>query len=150
MFVTAYTDASFNQHGGWAVWLRSERGRVIRQGVCPSQVTDSFLAELWAIKQALEIAITEWPDTERVLINTDCLALVDALQPGAAYISREEAATIQEEIWAFAFAKYLTLHLKHVKAHTNGSDVRSYINRAVDQKSRKARRIYEGKPGPGE
>lgn len=140
MFVTAYTDASFHQRGGWAVWLRSERGRIVRQGKCPDTITDSFAAELWAIKQALEISVAEWPEGEVVLINTDCLAAIDGLQPGAPNFGREELVDIQEAIESFVFANYLTLRFKHVKAHTGQSDVRSYINRAVDQKSRRARK----------
>lgn len=145
MFITAYTDASFHKQGGWAVWLRSERGRVIRQGVCPAQVRDSFAAELWAIKQALEFAVAEWPDSDVVLVNTDSLAAVDALENDGAWSQREEVAQIQEAIWSFVFRKYLTLRFKHVKAHTGQSDVRSYINRAVDQKAKAARKVEESK-----
>jgi len=136
--VTAYTDASFSDRGGWAIWLRSERGRIVRHGSCPETVTDALLAELWAIKEALRIAVESWPETETVLINSDCLAATNALE-SRNYFKREEAAVLQEDILAFAFAKYLTLRFKHVKGHTGSNDVRSYLNRRCDLMSRRAR-----------
>jgi len=69
MWVTAYTDASFQpdvNRGGWAVWLRSERGRVIRSGQCPSTISDSMCAELYAIIMAIELTLAEWKDTKGI------------------------------------------------------------------------------------
>lgn len=84
------------------------------------------------------------------LVNSDSLAALNSLAPGAAYFKREDAAQIQESILAFVFAKYLTLRTKHVKGHTAKSDVRSYLNRQVDKMSRQSRLHVERASESGE
>lgn len=140
MLVTAYTDASFSARGGWAIWLRSGLGRIVRHGECPDTVTDSFMAELFAIKKALQVIVEEWPGEEMVLVNTDCLAAINGLAHGAASFRNAGLLALQEEIEAFAFSHYLTLRFKHVKGHTGADDIRSWLNRKVDQLSREARK----------
>lgn len=140
LLVTAYTDASFSTKGGWAIWLRSGLGRIVRHGDCPDTVTDSFMAEMFAIKMALQVIVKEWPGGEVVLVNTDCLAAIDGLTPGAPNFRNAGLLALQEEIESFVFSNYLTMRFKHVKGHTGRDDIRSWLNRRVDQLSREARK----------
>ena len=75
MLTTLYCDASFcpeNLVGGWAVWLRSERGRHVESGATPDYCDYSNEAELAAIYAGIYRTVTRWPKTEAILVRSDC------------------------------------------------------------------------------
>lgn len=145
MWVTAYVDASFHQAdgGGWAIWLRSESGRVVDQGRCVAAV-DSLAAELEAIVVAVERALAEWPHTTGVLIRSDCqgaLALAN-LKSRRAPTSKPHAALVERLRKAvLSGGGPVYLRLTWVKGHQNPKvGVQAYLNNAVDHRSRNARK----------
>src|SRR5438309_4046837 len=106
MWVTAYTDASYrpisrerrraeraagipSHPGGWAVWVRSDLGRIVRNGPCPDFVHDSNSAELYAVYMAVKLTIETWGDgrdshgsdghpdwpVKGIMIHGDCMAI---------------------------------------------------------------------------
>jgi ribonuclease HI len=137
MWVTAYTDASFNGHGGWAVWLRSERGRVVRSGKCPDTIKDSMCAEMYAIIMAIELALAEWKDTKGIQLNTDCKSLVDRLYPWSKPFLRDDLECLRLHAREITDAAGIRLRVKHVKGHSHGDGTRTYLNHQVDKISRK-------------
>src|SRR5262245_61912983 len=63
MWVTIYTDASHHpghRVAGWAAWIRSEKGRVVRKGRCPSYVQNSDQAELAAAFAGIYLSLVTW------------------------------------------------------------------------------------------
>src|SRR5688572_30666413 len=85
MWVTCYTDASWAKKsgGGWAVWLRSSEGRVVRQGPCPPYVKDSLEAELSAIYAGVFLAVRTWGSSVAgVLVCSDCQSALELLESG--------------------------------------------------------------------
>lgn len=140
-WVTLYCDASYSPKdgGAWSIWLRSEKGRIIDSGKCPESVRCPTSAELYAAKIGVQVAVREW-GAQGVQINTDCSAVVGALGSGYRWFGRKDLRVIQDEILR-AGAR---LRTKHVKGHTKGADVRSYINRQVDKLANKSRKSSEG------
>lgn len=136
-WVTLYCDASYSDTygGAWSVWLRSNKGRIIRSGKCPESVTDCTMAELYAALMGVTIARDEW-DADAVQINTDCSAVVDAAGKGYRWLGRKELRQLQDKILRCG----PKLRTKHVKAHTGRTDTRSYLNQKCDDFANQARR----------
>lgn len=143
MWVTAYTDASFtNNCGGWSVWLRSERGRIVRSGVCPAGVRDSMCAELWAIIQAIEISVAEWKDSVKgIQVNTDCISLCDRLWPWSKPFARKDLEELRSQAAAKIAAAGIKIKTKHIKGHGHGDGIRTYLNQQVDRMSRRKTKL---------
>lgn len=140
MLVTLYCDASWlpeHNVGGWAVWLRSEQGRVIRSGTTPDYCTMAFEAELAAVFAGIHLARRHWNDTSKVIVCSDCeqaLWLMTGRLSPSRYASSRLMSRIRKE------SKEIRLVPKWVKGHrvTGGTD--AYLNRRVDQMARKAAR----------
>lgn len=144
MLTTLYCDASFCPHtnaGGWGVWLRSDRGRIVRGGKCPDYVRHPYEAELTAIFAGIWLAKKQWPETETVLVRSDCrdaLALVQGTDPtydpdaGRHRGSRALCAKIRE----LRQATGLRTIQRWVKGHQAGDDPPAWLNRTVDEIAR--------------
>lgn len=114
------------------MWLRSNAGRIVRRGAAPTGiVVCSFSAELYAIRRAVEITIQEWPQTTGIQINSDNQAAVKAVYPWSTPLKGVPLIN-QEEIQSLLQQHRVKAQGKHVKAHTGGKDVRSYLNSRVD------------------
>lgn len=141
MWVTAYTDAGFKKgKGTWAIWLRSELGRVVECGKCPDFVDTSTSAELWAAWTAVLRARETWSSTRGVLVNSDCLTVVEALRPDACKeYNRDSFSSVRRLVFEFLELHEMRIRTKHVRGHGNGKNVRSYLNNQVDLLTVKAR-----------
>lgn len=129
MWVTAYVDASFKDgKGGWAIWLRSELGRLTKSGPCPVRVQDNTAAELYAALVAIVRTREIWPGTTGICLNSDCQTVVNCLE--GPVLSNPQHAAIQAAIQAGS--KGLWLRGKWVKGHSKKDGVRSYLNTQVD------------------
>lgn len=132
MWVTVYTDASFRDIGGWAVWIRSEKGRIVRSGQCPRTVRDSADAEMYAAMKAVEICLENWGGVSGIQINSDCMMVVNALYPWSKPIRRDSILKIQDQIRQTLKAKGIRIRCKHVKGHSGKGNTRSWLNTQVD------------------
>jgi len=138
-WVTCYTDASFRPKGaGWAVWLRSLAGRVLRRGPCPPYVKNSLDAELSAIFAGVYVAWRTWGGAVRgVVIRTDCQSAIDLLSGVtiSARFRRRWPGTIKlcTKIRAFADEHDIELDLRWVKGHQKGNTVQAYLNKECDR-----------------
>lgn len=137
LWATLYTDASWCQDlgGAWAIWLRSEKGRIVQSGKCPPEIFDPTLAEFYAVLMGVQIASKAWA-AQAVLINSDCMAVVQGLGSKYRWSSSKAVRRLQDKILRTG----PLLRTKHVKAHTRGQDIRSYLNRQVDRLANQARK----------
>lgn len=138
MWVTCYTDASFHRSAGgtWAVWVRSDRGRIVRSGDCPTYARDSVVAELSAIYAGIYLILREWGRAVRgIRIRSDCQG---ALALAAAPSERNVAARrLHQKIHAIAKAHGVELDLAWVKGHQpRKSGVRAWLNAECDRLAR--------------
>lgn len=133
MWVTLYTDASFRSTGGWGIWLRSEKGRIVKSGECPATVDDSAAAEMFAAYVGIKICLEQWPDTRGIQVNSDCLMVVNALYPWSHPIRRKSIRSIQETIRDLLRTKDVRVRCKHVKAHSGTGNTRFWLNDRVDK-----------------
>jgi len=138
MWVTAYVDASFKEKGTWAVWLRSESGRIVEHGQCPVEVWDNIRAEFYAAIKAVEIAVERWPHTTGVLIVSDCQTVVD-YTPHLAEDARGDLRTLQRQIRKALGGRFV--RTKKIKGHQDPRrGVGAYLNNQVDKLAGNAHR----------
>ncbi len=128
MLVTIYTDASFKDGlGGWAVWIRSNEGRIVKAGRCPPYVTNALQAEVCAIYCGLHLAVKAWPHATAFLVRTDCQgACFDPRRP-----HRSEQLDRLRQLMSAVLGDR-RLHHKWVKGHQRGNGVQAYLNRQCD------------------
>ena len=143
MWVTVYADASFDRDdgGGWGVWVRSERGRIVRRGKCPPYVTTSGQAELAAIYAGLFLALRAWgADVRGFFVRSDsqeALLYLDSKAP----LSRARAvARLQTKIRGL-IRPGVDVHAKWVKGHQKRSTgTGAYLNAACDKLAKRGRK----------
>jgi ribonuclease HI len=143
-WITCYADGSFRPEGaGWAVWLRSVKGRVVRQGPCPPYVKRSLEAELAAIFAGLIIARRTWGDAVRgAIIRTDCLEAINLLSTFEMRdrVRRRWPGTLVlcTKIRELVVAHGVELDLRWVKGHQRTNSVQAYLNNACDKRAGEA------------
>ncbi len=144
MNVTCYTDASWSKGAGgaWAVWLRSDAGRVVRRGACPQYVKGSSQAELAAMFAGMYLAVRNWgAAVGSILICSDCTTALDALAPDARPSKRKDVRRLQERIRALLDEHDIRLETRHVRGHQDPTkNTQSFLNGQCDRMARGARR----------
>lgn len=133
MWVTLYTDASFRTKGGWGIWLRSAKGRIVKSGECPGIIDDSAAAEMYAALKGIEICLENWIETKGIQVNSDCLMVVNGLYPWSKPIHRISIRVIQDRIREILNTKGVRVRCKHVKGHSGTGNTRSWLNDRVDK-----------------
>lgn len=138
MLVTLYCDASFcpkTYSGGWAAWLRSERGRIIRSGPTPDYCRHAYEAEIAAIYAGLYLVTRSWPEAEAVLVRSDCTAALHLMQRRRE-ASHRGARRLATKIEGLRIAHGIKLVPRWVKGHRGGEQTDAYLNRRVDEMAR--------------
>lgn len=155
MLVTLYCDASFCSStgaGGYGVWLRSDLGHLVRGGRTPGYCAHAYEAELAAIYAGVYLAATQWPDTHRILVRSDCRGAL-RLMAGQQTPRHDGAIRLHSRILQTARAHRLELVPKWVRGHRKGPHTDAYINRQVDAIARDHMRRYRDRvgtePAPG-
>ena len=125
------------------MWLRSVKGRVVRQGPCPPYVKRSVEAELAAIFAGLTIARRTWGDAVRgVVIRTDCQEAINLLSTSEmnAKARRRWPGTLVlcTKIRELAAAHGIELELRWVKGHQSTNTIQAYLNNACDKRAGEA------------
>lgn len=142
MWVTLYTDASFHHEdgGGWACRLRSSAGRIERSGVCPPEVRDNNVAEIYAILMGITVGKQEWGELalEGFHVKTDSTAAISVLKYGARPPRHPLSKAYQEQVREL-LAPNIRIKLVWVKGHQGGDDVQAWLNNRVDSLSRASR-----------
>jgi len=142
MLTTLYCDASWYgrlQVGGWAVWLRSERGRIVEKGAAPDYCAYSYEAELSAIFAGIHLTTDSWPETEAILVRSDCEQALGLLtgkqQPNPDHAG---ACRLVERLRHYQDEHKFRLIPRWVKGHQNGNKTDAWLNRRVDRMARQA------------
>lgn len=146
VWVTCYTDASFRpKYGaGWAVWLRSDAGRIVRSGPCPSYVSNASHAEMAAIFAGVYLAIRIWGSRVRgIQIRSDSLEALGWADPESAISKQAPAARLQQRLREVLREHGVTVERRWVKGHRGCVDVAAYLNTQCDKLSKKARKAQE-------
>lgn len=148
MLVTVMSDASYchqTKAAGWGVWIKSERGFFEGGGNFKTQAKTSTDAESMAISVAVFLAFKQGIAVEGdiILIQTDCLAIVNMLQKfdKDLYKSRRKLKPFQKAVKyteRFIRENKCTLKIRHVKGHAPSEGKRNYVNELCDKHARKA------------
>ena len=135
-FITIYTDASVRPH--------IKRTQVAWKGRCSFGLIEGIKilefdrcvakAEMHAIYYAIEDAVKKYPSLEGLFINSDNLECVQAFWTFRNQVPHKNLRKVHCDILALAAGRWI--RTKHVKAHTGGQDIRSYMNRTVDRLTR--------------
>lgn len=133
-FCTVLTDASWCPHekvAGWAVWIVCNNERYKRYDAFFEKVASAREAEIKAIINGCYIAKRVFaPDHYHVV--SDCVDAMRALQ--GVGVTKEW----QEKLLSIVGTAKVTF--KHVKAHSNVQDKRSYVNNWCDFNAKMAMR----------
>ncbi len=143
MWVTCYTDASYSPRkgGGWAVWLRSDLGRVVREGHCPRYVKNSTHAELAAMFAGVLLSLRTWGDSvEGITIFSDSQGALEALAAEAPSDKDPAVRRLQDKIREVCRTEKVVVEGRWVKAHRDSSSsTAAYLNHRCDRAARRAR-----------
>jgi len=138
MLTTLYCDASWCPHeqvGGWAIWLRSERGRHIESGAVPDYCQYSNEAEFAAIYAGIYRAVTKWPKTTAILVRSDCTGALHWMERRYP-INSQAGRRLQKRIAELKEKRKVRLIPRWVRGHRGGKDTDVYLNRRVDEMAR--------------
>lgn len=142
-WVTVHADASYGpQGGGWAVWVRTKAGRVVRSGVCPGYIKHSGHAELSAIFAGIHVAVTCFPKCLGVLVRSDCQEALRHLERRTEKSRDPAVQRLRDKVVEALGTRWL--RIKWVKGHGRGEKTDSYVNNTCDRMARKARKSGRG------
>ena len=140
MLVTIYTDAGIKSNGTatYAFRAKSKYGTISGTGNNPNNVNGSTnKAEHFAIRKAIKAVMKKWSNTTVYFINTDSLQVCKTYwKLGGLKIRGGTSKDIVDEVKRvvdYFNENNLKIRLKHVKAHTNRKDIRSYLNDWCDK-----------------
>lgn len=133
MRATVITDASFcsvTKAGGWAAWIAydDKRPKGQHSGMFRSRPPNSGVAELQAALNGLWLAYQN--GARDILVQTDCTAIVHAVQGKGGYAETYRLAKAEHFPQA-------AVRAKHVKGHSSTQDARSWCNRWCDAEAKK-------------
>jgi ribonuclease HI len=152
MIATCYTDASYSpKHGGaWAVWVRSDHGRLVRHGRCPRWVKDSGAAELAAVYAGIFLAHRAWSsELRRILVKSDSMDALAAATSLDKPRKNPAMRRIQARLRELLAASPLSIETQWVRGHRpRESGVSAYLNDACDRLARRARVQNAGRATP--
>ena len=151
MWVTCYADASWSKRtgGAWAVWLRSDLGRVVRRGRCPDYVHGSAQAEIAAIYAGVFLAVKAWGEAVgHILVCSDCMSALDAIAKDAKPSRDKGTRRLQQRLWDLVESVGVELKTRWVKAHQAASvSTSAYLNVQCDKLANDERRTRSAKRG---
>jgi ribonuclease HI len=141
---TINTDASHHPQtkvSAWACWIKSSHYKMRDAGLLEGGAANSSVAELMAVEQALILLdnlIATQPFLQsrtepiKLYINTDSIWAIQALSGN---MKRSKHIEIAKRIRALTDG--FEIEVRHVKAHTNTDDARSWVNSWCDRAARK-------------
>ena len=145
-FITVYTDASFcdtTKKGGWGAYIRHDCGMFEMSGGLPT-VNNCTEAEFKAAINGLHCISRLIPsDPVIIVLVTDCASVhlvlnSIILNEGVSYKRKrnlDHALGVFRE-WLKKLPVTARVKVNKVKAHTGGSDPRSYANKRADKLAR--------------
>lgn len=150
MLVTINTDASFHpilKHGAYAFWIISNDFKITKSGVFKDKCISPDDAEAKCIINALKVLLStnnnNHNNINKIIINTDSLNAIALIKNDKDHIKRYIGKNIVR--WKHIRIAYNNLlnknktiiEFRHVKAHSNVNDKRSYVNEWCDSEAKK-------------
>lgn len=140
-WATIIADASFcpeHRVGGYGFWIAGDNGKLAGEGMFKTTLPNNNVAELLALLNALHCAVTKGviPTFSGVLLQSDCMAALDALQGRRVNMLDDEVQAVK---WFGDFCNNhkLTVRFKHVKGHSSNKQNRFLSNNACDRRARR-------------
>lgn len=140
MICTINTDASFHpklKWGAYAFWAISDRFKIQKYGGFRDKCLNPTDAEAKCIINALQVVLSSDKDITRIIINTDSLNSVSIFENHRNNINRyglhfgDHLRRKFKKI-LIDYSSNVTVEFRHVKAHSNVDDARSYVNEWCD------------------
>jgi ribonuclease HI len=175
MLVTLFSDASMcpeRKIGGWAAWLKSDRGSLRGGARFKVRVGDSSMAEAMAVMNGLTVGASEGiiRRKDTVLVQTDNDAVMGILE-GTVRRSlslefkrrrgrsrdqvvkdvgarNQEIVIVADAFSAFIQENSVVVRWRHVKGHRGKQDRRSAVNTFCDRTARDHMREARRRPAP--
>lgn len=143
MIVTINTDASFSRKlkiGSYAFWIVCDEFRIKKSGVLKDQVKRPEEAEFKCVINALFELFNKQTSrpVSKIIVNTDCLNVICCVANDEKSIAKYKLSKLMplahtlKKLHAKSNLKNICIELRHVKAHTNNPDARSYVNNWCD------------------
>jgi len=175
MLVTLFSDASMcpeRKIGGWAAWLKSDRGSLKGGARFMVRVGDSSMAEAMAVVNGLTVGLKEGVirPMDTVLVQTDNDAVMGVLEGtvrrslarelkrrrgrSRSQVERDvdernhEIAIVADAFSAILSDNGVVVRWRHVKGHRGKQDRRSAVNSFCDRTARAHMRGARKRPAP--
>ncbi len=144
MWVTLYTDASWHpgrREGGWAVWAKSEVGRIVRSGACPPYAKSATHAEMAAVFAGIYLVLRTWgAKVEGIQVRSDNQQAMEAVGVRAPLSRDPVLRRLQEKVRELVQGR-VHIRPRWVKGHRNPQgDVTAWLNAHCDREARRARK----------
>lgn len=149
---TIYTDASYKEVNGiiistGAMYAKCQDQLLKESFPFPNDsMVSPTHAEAETIFQAIIKCYEKWNNLGVIFVNTDSLSVCHSMWPegmGRQHMrinkSQKEAKKVIVNIRNFVKEKDLEQRFKHVKAHEDGKDIRSWLNEVCDLEAKKER-----------
>lgn len=139
-YLTINTDASFHpikKTSGYAFYIKTDDFTIKSSGGFRKQEPKNIAeAEIMCIGNAVHHALNlaKLPKVDFIIINTDCMAAINAIKKGNDGLGGKVKDMIAALALRCGGAKY---KVKHVRAHTNKDDSRSWVNNWCDKHAKK-------------
>lgn len=142
MNVTINTDASFchrTKSAGYAVWISSNIGRIKYSGIL-KECKCSSEAEQQAIANALFLLRKSYLNNGNILriyLNSDCIPALNMVVKKGGNKAGRYAYNQAKLILSGKVGGMSNFIKRHVKAHTNAKDARSWVNNWCDSEAKR-------------
>ena len=143
MLVTINTDASFHKDynvGAYAFWIVCNGIRTKRYGAFKRSCDSPTDAETKCIINALKKNLINRDVTHKIIINTDSLNSIRILTNDRKGISKYNLfwgkKLRRRYVGILKQYKDIEIEFRHVKAHSNINDKRSYVNEWCDRQAK--------------
>lgn len=106
-----------------------------------NRLESNIVAEMQAVVNALHIAtrLTLVQSTDEVLIQTDCMAAIDAFNGTRKSLNGQEREAVQV-LHRLRSQLCLSITFRHVKGHTGKKEARFVTNKLCDRRAKEAMR----------
>ena len=135
--ITINTDASFHptkKTSGYAFYIVCDLFKITKGGHFKQPVINILEAETKCIGNALATLLSQdLPKVKLIVVNTDSLFAINSILRNRKSLNvkmREIVKKVETKTGG-------TVEFRHVKAHTNNKDSRSWVNKWCDKESKK-------------
>lgn len=145
MLVTINTDASFHNDynaGAFAFWAVSDNFKLQKAGYFKKLCKSSDEAEMKCIINAVTSTLSSNKTISKAIINTDSLNSIAVFTNDKKHIKRWSLKKYHPLRHQFNIAlkkharKNIIIEFRHVKAHSEIEDARSYVNEWCDKNAK--------------